>query len=238
MNYIDRVQQLLSSINNLEHENMNKAAQIISTAIKNGGIVQLFGSGHSQLLAQESFYRAGGLVPVKPISIEPLMLHNGPISSSQNEKDASRMEEYWDQIQLNQNDVMIVISTSGRNYVPVDVAKRAKEMGIKVITMQSLEYSNQKSNHQTGNRLEYYADVVLNTRVPIGDGIIQNEALQYGPVSTVVGATILNHVLVEVIQQLQQGNENVPVFGSSNVEGKGSSNEYWVEKYKNRINFN
>ena len=238
MNYIDRVQQLLSSINDLELENMCKAVHIISVAIQKGGIVQLFGSGHSQLLAQESFYRAGGLVPVKPISIESLMLHNGAVSSSQNEKDASRMEEYWAQIHLTENDVLIVISTSGRNYVPVDVAKRAKEMGIKVITLQSLEYSNQKSNHQTGNRLEYYADVILNTRVPIGDGIIQNEALQYGPVSTVVGATILNHVFAEVIQHLQQENQDVPVFGSSNVEGKGSSNKYWIEKYKNRINFN
>lgn len=238
MIYIDRVQQLLSTINDLERENMSKAVQLISVAIQKGGIVQLFGSGHSQLLAQESFYRAGGLVPVKPISIEPLMLHTGAVSSSQNEKDASRMEEYWAQIHLNQHDVLIVISTSGLNYVPIDVAKRAKEMEITVITLQSLEYSNQKSKHQTGNRLEHYADIVLNTRVPIGDGIIQNDALQYGPVSTVVGATILNNVFAEVIQCLQQEKQDVPVFGSSNVKGKGSSNDYWIEKYKNRINFN
>jgi uncharacterized phosphosugar-binding protein len=237
MNYIDRVQQLLSAINELERESMNKAVALISATIQKGGIVQLFGSGHSQLLAQESFYRAGGLVPVKPISIEPLMLHTGAVTSSQNEKDASRMDEYWAQIHLNQHDVLIVISTSGRNYVPVDIAKRAKEMGVTVITLQSLEYRNQQSNHQTGNRLEHYADVILNTRVPLGDGIIQSGSLQYGPVSTVVGATILNNIFAEVIHYLQQETEDAPVFGSSNVKGKGLSNDYWIEKYKNRINF-
>ena len=237
MNYIGHLQRLLSTINSLERENMEKAAHLINTSIQKGGILQLFGSGHSQLLAQEAYYRAGGLVPVKPISIEPLMLHKGALSASEREKEASSMEDYWAQIDLQQNDVLIVISTSGKNYVPIEIAKRAKKMGNTLITLQSLEYCSQKSSHPSGKRLEHYADIILNTRVPVGDGIIQNERLQYGPISTVIGATVLNQVIVEVIQQMKQASGDVPIFGSTNVEGKSSSNEYWIEKYKNRINF-
>lgn len=229
--------ELLSMIESKEQLSLNKAAELMYNSIVSGGIVQLFGSGHSQLLAQESYYRAGGLVPAKPISIEPLMLHKGALTSSNNEKDISRIEEYWSEIELQENDTLIVISTSGRNAVPLEIALRAKEMGITVITIQSLDYTEQASRHSSGKRLEDVADVVLNTHTPVGDGVLQSQNLQYGPVSTIAGSAMLNEAIAQVVQMLQQSGGEVPVFGSSNVERTEDMNAYYIEQYKNRINF-
>lgn len=235
--YLNETVKLLQSIEKQEQKSLQQAAQIIYNAIVAGGILQLYGSGHSQLLAQESFYRAGGLVAAKPISIEELMLHKGALTSSDNEKDLAKIESYWAQIDLQKNDALVVISTSGRNSVPVEIALRAKKLGIPIITLQSLEYSEQTSKHPSGKRLEDIADVVLNTRIPVGDGLMSHNSLQYGPASTIAGAAMLNEAIVKAIDLLQANGQDVPVFGSSNVEQAHNNNEYYIEKYKDRIIF-
>lgn len=238
MSYIKSVQEILATIDSQEGAIIQEAATMIYRSIIAGGVLQLFGSGHSQLLAQEAYYRAGGLVPAKPISIEPLMLHKGALTSSKNEKDPTIIEAHKDEIQLEKNDVLIVISTSGRNTVPVEVALLARKQGIPVISIQSLKYREQSSKHLTNKRLEEVVDLVLDTHVPVGDGLIEKNNLQYGPVSTIAGAAILNEVLVRVVTLLQQSNSSTPVFKSGNVESGSTSNEVFIEKYKHRINFN
>lgn len=235
--YLKETVKLLQNIERQEQQSLQQAAEIIYNSIVAGGILQLYGSGHSQLLAQESFYRAGGLVPAKPISIEELMLHKGALTSSSNEKDLSKIETYWSQIDLHSNDVIVVISTSGRNAIPVEIALRAKNKGIPVIALQSLAYREQTSRHPSGKRLEDVADVVLNTQIPVGDGLIYHEGLQYGPASTIAGAAMLNEAIVRAIDLLQASGKEIPVFGSSNVEQASNNNDYYIEKYKNRIIF-
>ncbi|GEK33359.1 sugar isomerase domain-containing protein [Kurthia sibirica] len=238
MSYLSKVQEILATIEQQEENAIAAAANMIFNNIEAGGILQLFGSGHSQLLAQEAYYRAGGLVPAKPISIEALMLHKGALTSSKNEKDPTIIQANLQHIQLEKNDVLIVISTSGRNTVPVDIALLAKKQGIPVIAIQSLKYIDQPSKHASNKRLEEVVDLVLNTHAPVGDGLIEQHNLQYGPVSTIAGAAILNEVLVRVVTLMQQTNSSTPVFSSSNVENSSTSNEVFIEKYKHRINFN
>lgn len=237
-NYFEKVQELLKEIQQQEEMQIKLAAKLVFNSINKGGILQLFGSGHSQLLAQDAFYRAGGIVPVKPISIEPLMLHKGAMESSKNEKDISRIDEYWSQIELQKEDVIVVISTSGRNAVPIEIAKRAQEMGIPVITLQSLNYQQQPSRHPSEKRLEDYATIILNNHVPIGDGVLTINDTLCGPVSTVAGATILNELSTQVIALLSEQKEEIPVFNSNNVETNKNTNEYFMNQYKDRINFN
>lgn len=235
--FFENIRHLLNEIENEESKEMTEAAQVIAQSIENGGVLQLFGSGHSSLIAQETYYRAGGLVPAKAIQIEGLMLHSGAISSSENEKNFSKIEEYWQEFSLQKNDVLVVISTSGRNPIPVEIALRAKKMGITVIALQSLFYQQQPSRHPSNKRLEDVATIILNTHVPLGDGVMFSQQLQYGPVSTIVGATILNEVIVQAIQILQSKNIEPPVFSSNNIETE-NNNEIWIQKYQNRINFN
>ncbi|MEK3980212.1 SIS domain-containing protein [Psychrobacillus sp. FSL K6-2836] len=236
--YWKEISILLEQVAEQEIKNIENASKLIADRIKKGGIIQLFGCGHSHLLAQEAYYRAGGLVPVAPITLEPLMLHKGALTSSQNEKNPAFIEQNKDQISFEPNDILVVISTSGRNPAPIDMAFLGKEAGILVISLQSLLYRDQEGRHASGKRLEEVVDIVLNTHVPVGDGLLSNKGLQYGPASTVVGAALLNALISQVIVEISKGAEELPVFKSANLSDSHLHNEAMMEKYKNRIDFN
>lgn len=236
--YFQEIQQLLQIISEEEQQVVSETAKIIADKLTQGGILQLFGCGHSHLIAQEAFYRAGGLVPVRPIMLEPVMLHSGALTSSKNEKDPMLIAKHKDILDFQANDVLIVISTSGRNAVPIDVATFAKQSGVFVISLQSLNYSKFASRHKSKKRLEEVVDLILNTHIPIGDGILEKEGIQYGPASTVVGVTILNALISQVIEQIAIYDEELPVFGSSNITTSHSKNDDLIKKYSHRIQFN
>ncbi|WP_341302592.1 SIS domain-containing protein [Lysinibacillus sp. FSL H8-0500] len=233
--YFQQVNHYITMIAQQESEQITHIAQQIVKRLAHGGIIQLFGSGHSMLLAQEGYYRAGGLVPVKPIHIESLMLHHGARQSSQNEKTADFLAAYKNELQFDAQDVCIIISTSASNPVPIDMAVYAKEAGALTISLQSLAYQHQPSRHPSGKRLEHIVDAVLNTHVPVGDGILSIDQLQYAPVSTVLGATILQALFAEIIELMHKQDASLPVFGSSNV-GK-TDNDVLIEQYGRRIHF-
>ncbi len=220
-----------------ENTLLAEAAQMIVSRLQSGGIVQLFGCGHSHLLAQDAFYRAGGLVPVRPITIEPLTLHAGALTSSKNEKDPSIIVRHKDEFQFQENDVCIVISTSGRNNAPIEAAMLAKQSGVLVMSMQSLEYCEQPTRHISGKRLEDVVDVVINTHIPIGDGLLHHQQIQYAPASTVIGSAVLQALFSQVIELLAECQEVLPVFESNNVESNKHHNEIMIANYQSRINF-
>lgn len=233
--YFQQVNRYLTMVAQQESNQLMHIAKQIVKRLTKGGIIQLFGSGHSMLLAQECYYRAGGLVPVKPIHIESLMLHQGARQSSQNEKKQSFLATYKDQLQFDDQDVCIIISTSANNPVPIDMATYAKEAGALTISLQSLEYQHQPSRHPSGKRLEQVVDEVLNTHVPLGDGVLTVDQLQYAPVSTVLGATLLNALFAQIIELMHAQGTSVPVFGSSNL-GE-TNNDALIDQYGQRIHF-
>ena len=235
--YFHELQKLLDIVLEQENERIAEAGQMIVSRLQKGGIVQLFGSGHSHLLAQDAFYRAGGLVPVRPITIEPLTLHAGALTSSKNEKDPTIIERHKELFQFQENDVCIIISTSGRNNAPIDAALLAKQSGVLVMSMQSLEYREQPTRHISGKRLEDVVDVVINTHIPIGDGLLHHQQMQYAPASTVIGSAILQALFSQVIETLADGQEVLPVFESNNVESNKQHNETMIANYQSRINF-
>ncbi|HWI48819.1 MAG TPA: SIS domain-containing protein [Rummeliibacillus sp.] len=236
--YFQQVQSLIQEVSEKEMPVIQEVSSIIAKQIRQSGILQLFGCGHSSLLVQEAFFRAGGLVPVRPILIEPLMLHKGALTSSKNEKDPNFVAEHIKDFDFQKEDVLIIISTSGRNIVPIDVALLAKKAGVFTISLQSLNYKDQPSRHSSQKRLEDIVDVVLDTHVPLGDGVLNNEGVQYGPVSTTIGATILNALTSQVIDNMAQNYQVLPVFGSGNVENADKNNDTLIKRYQHRINFN
>ncbi|MGE7987067.1 sugar isomerase domain-containing protein [Lysinibacillus fusiformis] len=233
--YFQQVNRYLTMVAQQESEQINQVAQLIVKRLVQGGIIQLFGSGHSMLLAQECYFRAGGLVPVKPIHIESLMLHQGARQASQNEKKQAFLASYKDQLQFDDRDVCIIISTSANNPVPIDMAIYAKEAGAHTISLQSLAYQHQPSRHPSGKRLEEIVDDVLNTHVPLGDGVLTVDELQYGPVSTVLGAALLNALFAQIIEVLHEQGASLPVFASSNLGN--TNNDELIDLYGQRIHF-
>ncbi|MGG0718326.1 SIS domain-containing protein [Robertmurraya massiliosenegalensis] len=236
--YFEKVSHLLQLVLENENEQLQLAAEKVANSIENGGIIQLFGCGHSHILTEEVFYRAGGLVPIKPILFEPLMLHEGAMRSSQLERKNDYAQNFLTEHEIKANDIVFVLSTSGRNPVPVDVAQYAKEKGAFVIGLTSLEYSqSQPSRHKSGNHLYNSVDLVINNYSAKGDAILSYDKVKvpFAPTSTVVGAAILNSIFAEAIKMMADRDFEPPIFLSGNMEGSDAHNEALVKKYEKRI---
>ena len=223
--YLDTLCELLQHMKEAQAEAVQKAAVLVADTIIEGGLVYAFGSGHSQCLSREIHSRAGGLYPVVSI--------NDPMWGK-----AERLEGYGELLlkglPLKEGEVIFVISNSGRNPSPIDVAIKAKEMGLHVVAVTSLPHSkSQASRHSSGKRLYEVADIVLDTGVPVGDACMSFEGMpmKAGPASTALGASILNAVMVEAIQYMLGKGEEPPILISANVEGGDEHNRRVVEHY-------
>jgi len=236
--YFQKVNERLELVLKHEKGNLKKAAYVVSEAIQKGGIIQLFGCGHSHILTEEVFYRAGGLVPIKPIFFEPLMLHEGAVRSSMLERMNDFAKNFINHEDIRPEDVFFVLSTSGRNPVPIDVALAAKAKGAYIIAVTSLEYSkSQPSRHKSGRLLYEVVDLVIDNHSVKGDAILAhpNVSVPFAPTSTVIGSAILNAVFAEAIALVAENGVEPPVFLSGNIEGADEHNRRWIEKYKARI---
>ncbi|WP_028777193.1 SIS domain-containing protein [Shimazuella kribbensis] len=236
--YLEHVHRLLDQVKREEETNIIDAATKIADCIDQGGIVHLFGCGHSHMLGEELFYRAGGLAPVRVIFHEPLMLHEGAVSSSQNERENDYAHTFMGKEDIRPHDVVIVISTSGKNPVPVDVAMISKEKGAYVIGLTSSQYQHELSRHHSGKLLCHVVDLVLDNHIPKGDAMMKHASspVSFGSASTIVGAAILNSIFIEVTDLLiEKGYNPPPVFISGNINGADEHNEQIVKKYKDRI---
>ncbi|ARI76445.1 SIS domain-containing protein [Halobacillus mangrovi] len=238
--YFDQVQALLEKAIDSQRNTLEEAAKHIVESIELGGIVHLFGTGHSHMLAEEGFYRAGGLAAIRPIFIESLMLHEGAVRSSNLERQEGLAETFLKDEDIRPEDVLVVISTSGKNPVPVDVALWGKEKGAFIISLSSHHYTEQQSSrHNSGKYLSEIADIAIDNGSPIGDAVLKHEALPvpFSSTSTVVGAALMNAMFAEVIGVLADKGEEPPVFLSGNVEGAAEHNQKLMERYAHRIDF-
>ncbi|RKQ32522.1 SIS domain-containing protein [Oceanobacillus halophilus] len=238
--YFQQVKHILDIVEEKEASTIKEAANKIAESLRNGGVVHLFGCGHSHMLAEEVYYRAGGLVPIHPILHEPLMLHEGAVRSSTLEKKADYAKTFMDEQDIKKGDIMIVISTSGRNPVPIDAALIAKEKGAFVLSLSSIVYAKeQTSRHPSGNFLHETADLALDNHIPVGDALLSDENVNvnFAPGSTVIGASIMNAVMAEVISGMAKNGEAPPVLLSGNVDGAEQHNHQLIENYRDRISF-
>jgi uncharacterized phosphosugar-binding protein len=236
--YFQKLKELLSSIEKDENENLKKAAEKVAQCIQQNGIVHVFGCGHSHMLGEELFYRAGGLVPISPILIEDLMLHKGAVRSSQLEQENDFAEQFMTNVKIQPYDVVIVASTSGRNPVPIDVAEFAKNKGAFVIGITSYVYTKTvSSRHKSGKYLYNTADLSIDNHIMVGDALMDHESLRvsFGSGSTVVGTAIVNGIMVEAINIMIENNFEPPIFKSGNADGVEEHNRELINKYKGRI---
>lgn len=236
--YFHRIESMLQQVLAAEAGRMKQAASKVADCIAGGGIVHLFGCGHSHILTEEVFYRAGGLVPIRPIFYEPLMLHEGAVRSSDLERQNGLAGVFMNDQDIREGEVMFVLSTSGRNPVPVDVALAAKAKGAYTIGITSIEYSHsQPSRHVSGQRLSDAVDLAIDNGAVKGDAVLTHERVKvpFTPTSTVVGATILNAVLAQAIVELAERGVEPPVFLSGNIDGADAHNGALIAKYRERI---
>lgn len=235
--YADILTSAIRKIQDTQKGKLLDAAAVVSQTICTDGLVYVFGCGHSHLLAEETFYRAGGLACVHPIVNEPLMLHESASHSSFLEKQKGMASDVLAPYAFTDKDVLIVASSSGINGVPVEVAVEAKNRGVKVIGISSDAYLSQAPRNLHNAHLQDVCHICIDNAVPHGDACLQPEGLpvKMTPISTVTGAYIINSILAEATQLALNAGVQVPVYLSGNIPGGAEFNESLIARYKPRI---
>lgn len=232
--YYGKLTDILENIKNSQGEKIKAAAELVAETIKNDGIIYIFGCGHSHLIGLDCFYRAGGLVNVSAMLDTDLMLHNGAAKSSKMEKMSGIAESVFERYCLNDNDTLIVVSTSGKNAVPVEMAKVGKKHNIKTISVVSSDYFEDKPRE---DMLYFNSDVFIDNCVPHGDAVMQitGTDVKMGSVSTAASSFILQAVLLEAAENAAKSGKKVPIYMSGNVEGGADYNKALIKEYMPRI---
>lgn len=238
LEYIKNNQEIIEKIATDGAENIEKTAELFSDALINNRKIFLFGTGHSHMLSEELFYRAGGLVKIQPILNPPLMLHISASESTVAERVEGVAQNLFDEYGIKENDVIVIISNSGRNGVIVDMALLCKEKGVKTVALTNLQHTySGESRHKSGRRLCEIADVVLDNFGCVGDACVEVDGVEgrICPTSTVSGALILNAVVAEAVDICAKKGFVPEHFASSNVDGGDEINNKLIEKYKEEI---
>jgi len=239
--YIAHVRELIDQVERTQLDNIRQAAEMVTEAVKKGRLIYIFGAGHSALLSQEVFARAGGLMQMQPILDPGLDFFAGAGRQGGFERLPGYARIVIEDYDIGPQDVMIVISNSGRNPAPVEMALEGKKRGAKIIALASVPHSmSVEPANPAGKRLIEVADLVLDSGCPSGDAVVKLEGLlpRVGPSSTVIGALILNAIVVQVAANLLAQGLAPAVAFSGNLQGNKEYNERTMrafdEQYKGR----
>ena len=226
--YLTLVAGLIERLATREWPHIDAAAAIITEAMAAGGVIHAFGSGHSHMLAEELFYRAGGLVRVRPIFFEGLMLHNSAPLSTTLERVPGLATAILDDHRVEPGDVLLIASNSGSNTVITEMARVARDRGVRTIAITSIGHATSDAARQAREpRLHELVEVVIDNGGIVGDAAVALEGLpmRVAPTSTVVGAAIANTLVAEVSERLLAKGVVPEVFASSNVAGGDAVNQ-------------
>ena len=240
--YLDTVAGLLSRIRDEEADNLDRAAALLADAVVDGRRIFAFGCTHSALPVQDLVYRAGGLMLINPLLGPGITaLDHRPVTmSSDMEKLEGFAKVLLDHSEIGAGDVLIVVSVSGRNAVPIEIAQLAQQRDIKVIGVTSLAYTGAvDSRHQSGKKMYDFADVVLDNKVEHGDAVLEDERSpqRFCPASGVTSTALLQAMVAATIELLLDQDVTPPVFLAANVDGGAEYNARLLEANRDRIFF-
>lgn len=230
--YFARTQEMLAAAREKNASTIAQLAPLLGKVVAEGGVIHTFGSGHSEIIAREIVGRAGGLVCITSIPdptagfIENLVGYGTKLA-----------ERYDRQYELRRGEVVIVISNSGKNASPIEVALYAKQKGCTVVALTSLAMSTTaKTVHPGGKNLHLLADHVLDNLGVPGDTIMPlAEGAATGPTSTFIGCSLLNWLMLSTVEWLKTQGHAPPLLRSQNIPGAIEHNRAVGAKYKHRL---
>lgn len=220
---------------------LDAAIDLIAGSLRRGGVIQAFGTGHSQAFAMEIAGRAGGLIPANAIRLEDLALHGSlpadRLGGPELERDPAIVEELFSLYPINPEDIFVIASNSGVNNSIVGMALKAKQAGHRLIAVTSLEHTGAvQAKHVSGKRLADIADIVIDNRAPYGDATLQVTAsTRVGAVSSITAAFIAQLLTIGVASRLAADGSTPPVYLSANIPEGDAHNSALEARFGNRI---
>lgn len=239
----EQVRTRLSELQSIAQSGgLDEAVELMVSSIRNGGVLQAFGTGHSQAFAMEIAGRAGGLIPTHAIALRDTVLKGDrPASDLEGgllERDTNIANELWELHEFHSEDVFLIASNSGVNGSIVGIALRAKEEGHKVIAVTSLEHTSAVTpKHPSGKRLAEIADVVIDNLAPFGDATVPvgEGGVLAGAVSSITAAYIAQLLTLGTAVKIQEAGETPPLYLSANIPGGDEHNDALKARYGERI---
>lgn len=245
--YLAQASAIVQQITETQMDAIDEAAGICARSISQEGLVHLFASGHSRILIEEVFPRHGSFPGFHPMVELSLTFHNVVVGSN-----GQRQAMYLEHVEglgqmilrnfvFGPKDSFMVFSNSGVTGVVVEVALRAKEMGLPVICVVSREHCEYaQPRHSSGKKLIDIADVVIDNCAPGGDAMVTVDGLEdpVGPGSTVGGAAVVNAVKCLVAEKLTEMGKPPIVLTSSYFIGSEASRERFdvcYDDYRRRM---
>lgn len=239
--YLTKIRAVVDRVGTGQEAEKRRAAGILTETVRNGGVIQAFGCGHSEALAMEIAGRAGGLVPTNRIALRDIVLYGGDSLEALADPGVERNPEIAHRLYqlapVKPDDAFVIASNSGINGAVVEMALLVKERGHPLVAITSAEHSaGVASRHPSGRKLADIADVVLDNGAPYGDATLSLPGGgAVGAVSSITAALLAQQVVTEVVANLLAAGIEPPVYLSDNVPGGKEHNAQIEARYAGRI---
>ncbi len=238
--FLDAAIGLLRRLRDEEAEPIAAAGTLLADAVADGGRLFAFGAGHSSLAAQDLVYRAGGLALMNLLTVPGMVgvdVMPATLGSALERVDGLA-SVVLESSPLREGDVLVIISLSGRNALPVEMAMKARTMGVRVIGVTSVAYASETSSrHSSGTFLKDHCDLVLDSGIAVGDAELTWDGVPapFAPASTVVTSALLQAVMATAAATLADRGIEPPLLRSGNVDGGHDWNARVMSEYGDRI---
>ncbi|MEW2464511.1 SIS domain-containing protein [Streptomyces sp. NPDC046994] len=238
--FFDAAIGMLRRVRDEDAEEIAAAGTLVADVVAAGGRLFAFGAGHSSLAAQDLVYRAGGLALMNLLAVPGVVgvdVMPATLGSALERVDGLA-GAVLDSSPLRSGDLLVIISLSGRNALPVEMATNARARGVKVIGVTSVAYASETSSrHVSGTYLKDHSDIVLDSRIAVGDATLTLDAIPapFAPASTVVTTALLQAVMATAAGVLADRGVEPPLLRSGNVDGGHDWNARVMREYGDRI---
>lgn len=237
--YLEKCRDLIDTVER-QTTQLQQAANWFADTILAGRMVHVFGSGHSRIMVEEMWPRYGSFPGFNPIVELSLTFHNLVVGANGQrqamflENVSGLAERILRNYDLSQEDTALVISSSGCNVVPIEMAEEFQKRGVKVVALITKEHSDRStSKREDGLKLSDFADLILDTGAPVGDAMVSVPGLDtpVAPGSTVGGALIINSIKAEVARLLTEAGQPPKVLTAGVVVGSERATELFEAAY-------
>ncbi len=234
--YESQILQLLHTFTDTQENNLKKIARVIVDHLSNDGQFFTIGTGHSHMVGEEFYARAGGLACIQLIAPMELTLGDHPLKSTNIERISEYAHAIIMQYKISEKDIVMISSNSGRNSMPVEMALELQRRGITTIAFTNLKHSKEvTSRHPSGKKLYEVCDYVIDNCGCVGDAFMDIDGVRgkMGSSSSIIGMFMAQSLSMLIAKEMSDRNLEVPVFLSANVDDGDAWNDQIMKKYYN-----